>query len=40
MKLETLKTYIEKNLANSFIRFFKSHTKVPIFFHKKLNESL
>ena len=40
VELEILKTYIETNLANSFIRSFKSLAKAPIFFDKKLNNSL
>ena len=38
VKLKILKTYIETNLANSFIKPFKSFTNAPIFFVKKLNE--
>ena len=37
---ETLKMYIETNLANSFIRSSKSLAKAPILFDKKLEESL
>ena len=40
MKLEILKAYIKNNLANNFIRPFKSPAKVLIFFNKKLNSSL
>lgn len=40
IKLETLKTYIENNLANSFIKSFKSPIKAPILLNKKPNESL
>ena len=40
VKLEILKTYIKKNLANSFINLSKSLTKIPIFFNKKLDRSL
>ena len=40
VELETLKAYIENNLANSFIRPSKSPGKVPILFDKKLNGSL
>ena len=40
MKLETLKAYIEKNLANSFIRPSKSSAGAPILFDKKLDGSL
>ena len=32
VELETLKTYIKNNLANQFIRPFKSPTKALIFF--------
>ena len=34
VELETLKTYIETNLANSFIRLSKSQAEEPIFFDK------
>ena len=37
IKLETLKTYIKTNLANNFIRLFKSPVKALIFFDKKLD---
>ena len=40
MELEILKTYIENNLANGFIKFSKSLVRAPIFFDKKLNRSL
>ena len=40
VELETLKTYIETNLSNSFIRFSKSPADAPILFDKKPNESL
>ncbi len=40
MELETLKAYVENNLANSFIRPSKSPTKAPILFDKKLDGSL
>ncbi len=40
IELETLKAYIENNLANNFIKPFKSPTRVSIFFNKKLNRSL
>ena len=40
VELETLKTYIEINLANGFIRPFKSPARAPILFDKKPNESL
>ncbi len=33
MELEILKIYIENNLANSFIKSFKSLTKTPILFN-------
>ena len=35
VELETLKTYIETNLANGFIRLFKSPARAPILFDKK-----
>lgn len=40
VELETLKTYIGTNLANDFIRLFKSLTDVFIFFVKKYDRSL
>ena len=40
IELETLKTYIKTNLANSFIRPSKSPTKAPIFFDRKRDGSL
>ena len=40
VELETLKTYIEINLANSFMRLSKSPVKPPIFYDKKPNGSL
>ena len=40
MELETLKTYIETNLANGFIRFSKSLAGAPILFDKKVDGSL
>ena len=40
IKLKILKTYIKNNLANSFIRPFKSSARVHIFFNKKPDESL
>ena len=40
VELETLKAYIKNNLANDFIRPFKSRAKASIFFHKKLDKSL
>ena len=40
VELETLKTYIEINLANGFIRPFKSPVGAPIFFDQKPDESL
>ena len=39
-ELETLKIYIKNNLANSFIRPFKSLVKALILFYKKLDKSL
>lgn len=40
LELAILKIYIEKNLANGFIRPFKSPIKALIFFNKKLDRSL
>ncbi len=40
MELETLKAYIENNLASGFIRPFKSPAGVPIIFDKKPDGSL
>ena len=40
IELETLKTYIETNLANGFIRPSKSPARAPIFFDKKPDRSL
>ena len=40
MELETLKTYIETNLANSFICPSKSPTSATILFDKKSDKSL
>ena len=40
VELETLKTYIKTNLANSFIRPSKSPTRAPILFDKKPDRSL
>ena len=40
VELETLKTYIETNLKNSFIRYSKSPGGASIFFDKKLDGSL
>ncbi len=40
IELETLKAYIENNLANSFIKSSKFPTRVPIFFDKKPDGSL
>ena len=40
IELETLKTYIKTNLANSFIRPSKSPVGAPILFDKKLDGSL
>ena len=39
VKLEMLKTYIETNLANGFIRPFKSPAEAPILFDQKPNRS-
>ena len=40
VELETLKTYIKTNLANNFIRPFKSLAKALILFNKKPDGSL
>ena len=40
IELETLKTYIETNLANGFIRPSKSPAGAPILFNQKLDGSL
>ena len=40
VELETLKTYIKTNLANGFIRPFKSLTGAPILFDRKLDRNL
>ena len=40
VELETLKTYIETNLANGFIRPSKSPVRAPILFDRKPDESL
>ena len=40
VELETLKTYIETNLKNGFIKPFKSPVRAPILFDKKLDGSL
>ena len=40
VELETLKTYIETNLANSFIKPSKSPARALILFDKKLNKNL
>ena len=40
IKFKILKVYIENNLANSFIRLFKSPAKASIFFDKKLDKNL
>ena len=39
IKLKILKTYIKTNLANSFIRLFKSSIEALIFFDKKIDKS-
>ena len=39
VELDTLKTYIKTNLANGFIRSFKSPVEAPIFFDKKPDEN-
>ena len=40
IELETLKIYLETNLANGFIRLFKSFIRIPILFNQKPNKSL
>ena len=40
MELETLKAYIENNLANGFIKFSKFPARVSILFDKKPDGSL
>ena len=40
IELETLKSYIETNLKNGFIRFSKSPAGAPILFDKKSDDSL
>ena len=40
VELETLKAYIETNLANGFIRPFKSYAGTPILFNQKSDGSL
>lgn len=35
LELETLKAYIETNLANEFIKLSKSSTDIPILFDRK-----
>ena len=40
VELETLKIYIKTNLANSFIRPFKSFIRVSILFNRKPDRSL
>ena len=40
VELETLKAYIETNLANGFIRPFKSPAGAPILFDRKTDGSL
>ncbi len=39
-EVKILKMYIENNLINDFSKSFKSLTKAPIFFDKKLDKSL
>ena len=39
VELKTLKTYIETNLANDFIKLIKSLAKAFIFFDKKLDRN-
>ena len=40
VELETLKIYIETNLANGFIRLFKSPAEAPIRFDRKSDGNL
>ena len=40
IELETFKIYIKTNLANNFIKVFKSFSKVLILFTKILNKSI
>ncbi len=40
VELETLKTYIKTHFKTGFIQSFKSPTEAPIFFDKKLDDSL
>ncbi len=40
VELETLKTYIKKNLARGFIRYFKSPVITPLLLVRKSDESL
>ena len=40
VKLETLKTYMETNLANGFIKPSKALASAPILFDRKLDRSL
>ena len=40
VKLEIFKVNIKNNLANNFIKLFKSFIKVSIFFNSKLNKNL
>ena len=40
VELETVKAYIETNLANGFIRLSKSSASTPILFNRKLDGSL
>ena len=40
VKLEILKTYIENNLTNDYIKSSKYPTRVSIFFNKKPDRSL
>ena len=39
VELETLKTYLKTNLANGFIRLFKSPIRASIVFDRKLDKS-
>ena len=40
VELETLREYIDENLANGFIRHSRSPVGAPIFFIKKKNGTL
>ena len=40
IELETLKAYIKNNLANGFIKLFKSSVRAIVLFDKKQDSSL